>query len=156
MDVLKFKQAMSKYPSGIAIVTIIDDQGKMGLTLSTFNSLSLDPLLIMFSLAKKAARYQRLVEAENFAINILSDSQAEVSKLFAVNQEVDWDKLGFSNSTANHSPLIRGISAYFDCKLHNIVDGGDHIIVIGKVVEAEYFDEDPLIYHDRKYKKLES
>ena len=147
---------MSNFPSGIAIVTIADDQGRMGITLSTFNSLSLEPLLIMFALDKKAAKYQRLVRADKFTINILSDSQSDVSRAFAINQDVNWDEMLFGNSVANNCPHLKEISDYFDCELHNIIDGGDHSIIIGAVIEAQYFDKAPLIYHDRKYKKLES
>ena len=86
MDVLKFKQAMSNFPSGIAIVTIADDQGRMGITLSTFNSLSLEPLLIMFALDKKAAKYQRLVRADKFTINILSPHISVIVWKYWMNQ----------------------------------------------------------------------
>jgi flavin reductase (DIM6/NTAB) family NADH-FMN oxidoreductase RutF len=154
LEVLQFKQAMAKLPTGITILTIADHAGKMGITLSTFNSLSLDPLLVMFTLKVKSARYQRIVESEYFTLNILSEHQEELSKLFACNQEVDWGALELRVSKKIGCPIIKDVSAFFVCKLYKIYEGGDHSIIIGRVIDAESFDKKPLVYHDRQYKKI--
>lgn len=154
MEVQHFKQAMAQLPTGITILTLADQHGKMGITLSTFNSLSLDPLLVMFTLKINATRYKRITESEYFTLNLLSENQESLSRLFAYNQEVDWCGVELETSVITKSPILKEISAYFDCQLHKIYEGGDHSIILGQVLDAKCFAQKPLVYQDRHYKKI--
>ncbi len=146
---------MAKLPTGIAIVTIADNMGKMGMTISTFNSLSLDPMLVMFTLNLQAKRYKRIISSEYFVINVLSEDQGAISQLFALNQHVNWNETEDSSCVGQGGcPVLKNITAYFECKLHKILEGGDHAIIVGEVISGRSYDAKPLIYHEREYTKI--
>lgn len=152
MKVDIFKEAMANYPTGISIVTSNDEQGNpIGLTVNSFASVSLDPLLILWSIDNRVSTYKEFKKADKFAVNILANDQAEIAKLFASslsNQErfegCDW------NSSANQLPIIKDAVASLQCKTFQQVQAGDHIIFIGEVIEIEIEKRQPLLYHRRK------
>jgi len=146
---------MSKFATGVAVVTTVDNASQgVGITVNSFNSVSLDPLLVLYILDKKATRYSKFIDQKYFTVNVLSQSQKEISQIFTVNQAVDWVKIGRKESLINSCPIINDVTAYFDCELYKVYDGGDHSIILGKVLDSRSFDVEPLIYHDRNYKAV--
>jgi flavin reductase (DIM6/NTAB) family NADH-FMN oxidoreductase RutF len=149
-----FKKSMANFVTGITVITTTFEDKPIGITVNSFNSVSLEPSLILFSLEKKSARYAKFINQKFFTVNILSESQKNLSELFAWHKEVDWKIIKWHHSKNNDCPILDNCSAYLDCEIYQIHEGGDHSIIVAKVINSEALDFDPLIYHRRKYKKL--
>ena len=149
-----FKKAMGHWASGVTIVTYSENGIYGGLTASSFTSLSVDPFLVLFSVLKKAASHDKILQIKEFAINILSAEQETLSNNFA-KPDSDRDTLvheiGFTHQVTK-APLLNNSLCHLDCTLENVYDGGDHSIIVGRVHYA-YTDESkrPLLYFYRKY-----
>lgn len=147
-----FKEAMGNYPTGVTVVTAIDDKGDpMGLTVNSFASVSLEPLLILWSIDQKVSTYEAFKKVDKFVVNILADNQAEIASLFASpigNPErfinSDWDLSKYS------LPIIKDAMATLQCKTFKQIEAGDHTILIGEVSEITVERKSPLVYHGRK------
>jgi flavin reductase (DIM6/NTAB) family NADH-FMN oxidoreductase RutF len=152
-----FKGALGSWAAGVTVVTTRHDGLVYGITVSSFSSLSIDPLLVLVCLAD-SNRLPAMIEASgHFAVSILADDQEEVSSYFAVSgrepvpgydqfETVDWH---------TGSPIIANSIAHLDCTVERLVPGGDHTIAIGRVVGAAYnAGRKPLIYYRRGYRKL--
>jgi len=149
-----FKKAMGHWASGVTIVTYSENGIYGGLTASSFTSLSVDPFLVLFSVLKKSASHDKILQIKEFAINILSAEQEIASNNFA-KPDSDRDTLvheiGFTHQVTK-APLLNNSLCHLDCTLENVYDGGDHSIFVGRVHYA-YTDETkrPLLYFYRKY-----
>lgn len=150
----KFKNCMSKFATGVTIATTINKNEFLGVTINTFSSLSLEPMLIMFNLKKNSFCYKEFLSAKKFAINILNENQEDLSYLFTkkISQET-WSDLNLMNKTM---PAFANTVAYIECEKYNCYEGGDHQIIIGKVIDLDRPSHNtaPLIYYDRQYLKL--
>ncbi len=118
--------------TGVTVVTSRDKAGQpIGFTANSFTSVSLDPALLV-SIDKRSANFANFTECSHFAVNILAEQQKETSNIFASKVEdrfalVEW------HASENSTPLLDGSSAWFDCSLHQVVDAGDHTLLIGKI-----------------------
>lgn len=133
IDPRALRNAFGAFMTGVTVVTAHDADGNpLGFTANSFTSVSLDPPLVLVCLANSSRNYDGLANADGFAINVLSETQKEVSNTFARPVEdrfaaVDW-------RTGPHgAPVFEGVSAWFDCSMHKTVEAGDHLILIGKV-----------------------
>ena len=154
MDEATFKIALSRFASGVTIITSRDGEGApVGFTASSFTSLSLDPPMVLFCLARDAACFDAFVGAPAFAVNILGHEQQELSNQFAQRGE---DKFaGFAvRDGKNGSPLIEGSLASLECRTTQTVPGGDHLIFLGEVVDIQLAEGRPLLYYQGKYHTL--
>ncbi|KZK90320.1 p-hydroxyphenylacetate 3-hydroxylase, reductase component [Pseudovibrio sp. Ad46] len=137
MDPRTLRNAFGTFLTGVTVVTAHGQDGEpLGFTANSFSSVSLDPPLLLVCLAKSSSNYDALTEASGFAVNILAETQKDVSNTFASRVEdrfatVDW-KVG-----PNGSPVLSDVAAWFDCSMHNVVDAGDHAILIGEVKAFE-------------------
>ena len=154
IEIVDFKKSMSKFATGVVVVTAIFEQEKIGITINSFNSVSLEPKLILYSLEKKSARYYKFIDQQYFVINILAENQKEISESFAGKEMLNWDLISDLNSKFNSVPILNGVAAYFACKLHSIFDGGDHSIIVAEVLNTESWDRKPLVYHEACYKNI--
>lgn len=133
----QLRDAFGAFMTGVTVVTSRDAAGEpIGFTANSFSSVSLDPALLLVSIDKRSANFRHFTECQFFAINILSEQQKETSNIFAQKVEdrfamIDW------RASENGTPIIDDSSAWFDCALHQVVDAGDHAIIIGRV---ESFD----------------
>lgn len=132
-DARALRDAFGAFLTGVTVVTAFDDAGApIGFTANSFTSVSLDPPLLLVCLAKTSRNYATLTGAKGFGVNILSEGQKEVSNTFARPVEdrfaaVDW------RSGPHGSPVFADVAAWFDCATHEVVDAGDHVILIGRV-----------------------
>ena len=132
-DARALRDAFGAFLTGVTVVTTIDDAGApIGFTANSFTSVSLDPPLLLVCLAKTSRNYATLTAAKGFGVNILSEDQKDVSNTFARPVEdrfaaVDW-RMG-----PHGSPVFADVAAWFDCATHDVVDAGDHVILIGRV-----------------------
>src|SRR5699024_1604449 len=143
-----FKQAMANYPTGVSVVTATDKSNNpVGLTVNSFASVSLDPLLILWSIDNNASTYDKFMEIDKFTVNILAENQAEIATLFASSEKDRFAncKWGFSS---DNLPIISGAMASLQCNVFNKVDAGDHIIFIGEIFAIDVTEKTPLLYHN--------
>jgi flavin reductase (DIM6/NTAB) family NADH-FMN oxidoreductase RutF len=152
-----FKAALGCWPSGVTVVTTRDGGLVYGITVSAFSSLSLDPTLILVCLAD-SNRLPRMIEKTGkFAVSILAEGQEAISNWFAVSGREPVERFEDFRTVELHtgSPIIDGAIAYLDCLLERSVDGGDHTIVIGRVVAAVSDPaKKPLVFYRRGYRPL--
>ncbi len=154
MDGMRLRKAMGQYGTGIAVATTLDGDGAPhGLTINSFNSVSLDPPLVLWSLSHKSGNLEAFSQSGHFAINVLSQEQKEISVRFATPNvdrfaETNW------HQGQTGSPLLRDVVACMECKVEQMVEGGDHVIFIGRVVEATHSELPPLLYHGGAYHSL--
>lgn len=131
------RDAFGAFMTGVTVVTTVDSSGApVGFTANSFSSVSLEPPLLLVSIAKTSASRAAFVQGKGFAVNILSDAQKEVSNTFARPIADRFGSVRWQTGSTG-APLIDGVSAWFDCSLYNVVDAGDHDVLIGKV---EAFD----------------
>lgn len=129
----ELRDAFGSFMTGVTVVTTCKEDGTpLGFTANSFASVSLDPALLLVSIAKTSSNYHNFANASHFAINILAEEQKDVSNTFARPSEDRFAHLAWSKS-ACQNPLIDQVSAWFDCTTYQMVDAGDHAILIGKV-----------------------
>ena len=147
-----FRNALSKFPTGVTIITAYDQQGeKIGVTANSFNSVSMDPALVLWSIDKNAYSYEAFTQGEYFTIHILKQDQMELSNRFARRGENKFSGIEL-HADSQHAPRLAGVSAWFECRLWNVCDAGDHAIVIGQVQQYGYEqDVDSLVFFNGSY-----
>ena len=154
-DARTLRDAMGCFATGITIVTSRAPDGTpIGLTANSFTSVSLDPPLLLVSIANNAGSAAALKQAEHFVVNVLQTSQQPASNRFAGKGE---DRFATTPWHPGESgmPLLDGSLGSFECKRHAIHDGGDHFLLVGEVVRAEYEPRrDPLLYFRGKHRRL--
>ncbi|WP_172373626.1 flavin reductase family protein [Sporosarcina jiandibaonis] len=140
---------MGSYPTGVTVVTAFDENDKpMGLTVNSFASVSLEPLLILWSINKGAGSYQDFLKVEKFAVNILASDQADLCTLFSSKVEDRFGECDWKKSELN-LPILSDSLAALQCKVFKKVDAGDHTIMIGEVLDIHNEEKEPLLYHRR-------
>jgi flavin reductase (DIM6/NTAB) family NADH-FMN oxidoreductase RutF len=160
LDSAQFRRVMSQFVTGVTIVTSRDGDEVHGMTCNSFCSISISPLSIMVSLAKNSRTERLIAKARLFAVNVLSQSQADLSDRFAGrHRHSEHDRFaGLEWAIAvTGAPILKGTQAYLDCKLLNIFDGGTHSLCLGEVVGA-HIDEaqGPLVFFRSHYMGLDS
>ncbi|WP_029350225.1 alpha/beta fold hydrolase [Bosea sp. 117] len=132
-DPKAFRQALGAFLTGVTVVTTRTPAGELrGFTANSFTSVSLDPPLILVCIARTASSFPVFGAAEHFAVSILAAAQKDVSALFASKTADKFAGIGWHTGPTG-SPVIAGASAWFDCTRHEVVEAGDHIILIGRV-----------------------
>lgn len=135
-DGAKYRQVLGHFPTGVAVITAMTDEGPAGMAIGSFTSLSLDPALVLFSATKTSASWGKLHGAGKFCVNILADDQEDVSRVFGSKADDKFSEIGWKHS-GNGAPLIKGVLAYIDCDLHSVLDGGDHDIIVCAVTDLD-------------------
>lgn len=140
-----FKAALGQWPSGITVVTADGPDGPVGLTASAFSSLSLHPPLVLVCVGMASWTHDIVVGAPGFGVHILKASQEEISNTFAFSRD---DRFKDLTVTAGHHgvPMLEGALTRLVCERHQVVEAGDHSILVGRVLEAEVADGDPLVW----------
>ncbi|GAA1005363.1 monooxygenase [Acrocarpospora pleiomorpha] len=147
VDGVRFRQALAAHASGVVVITAQAAGALVGLTVTSFTSVSLAPPLVSFYVDRASATWTSLKLADYFAVNVLADEQTELAAIFA-RKGIDRfaNCLGWRMG-AHGVPLLDGTSAHLICHRHSVADIGDHILVVGHVVEAGTTGGDPLLYH---------
>lgn len=146
-----FKEIMSNYPTGVTIVTTADERGTpVGLTVNSFASVSLEPLLILWAIDHRVSSFEIFKRAGKFAVHILAADQEDLCLLFAKKGTDRFAQCKWRMSN-DQLPIISGACAVLQCKTYKSVEAGDHTILIGEVIEMDRGDKDPLLYHRRKF-----
>ena len=154
IDARELRNAFSKFPTGVTIVTTVESNGTpRGLTANSFTSVSLDPPLLLVCINNSAASLPVFLEGRGFAINILAQSQKETSGLFATQRADKFEITPWHNGEFG-MPLIDNAVAWFECTVENHVEAGDHVILIGRIIDFNHHDDQPLGYVSGGYFSL--
>lgn len=146
IDPRAFRRALGSFLTGVTVVaTLQEDGAPRGFTANSFTSVSLDPPLVLVCIAKMASSCPVFTSAAHFSVNILAEHQVSVSMLFASKAADKFAQAAWRRGPAG-SPIIDGVAAWFDCHRHEVVDAGDHVILIGRVAGFEERPANPLGY----------
>jgi (E)-2-((N-methylformamido)methylene)succinate hydrolase len=145
-DPKSFRQALGAFVTGVTVVATVEHDGTpRGFTANSFTSVSLDPPLVLVCIAKTASSFPVFARAAHFAISVLAEPQKDISSLFASRASDKFAKAPWRPGAAS-SPIIDGAAAWFECRRHDIVEAGDHIILIGEVIDFDHSSASPLGY----------
>ena len=155
LDPRSFRQALGCFATGITVVTSVGLDGEyLGFTANSFNSVSLDPPLVLFSLDRGAYSLKAFEAAGVFAINILREDQEAVSIAFARALSSKWEGVR-TEIWQTGSPILVDALASFDCETTSMHDGGDHVIFVGRVLRLRAgTDGRPLLYFRGAYRQI--
>ncbi len=153
----EFRQAAGRFASGVTVVTTDADEGPYGITVSSFASLSLNPLLVTVSVSRTSQLIGYVRSRRAFAVSVLASGQQQVAAHFARSGRRP-EPGGFHSVAAGAQqtgvPVIEGCLSWFDCELEDVLPGGDHEILVGRVVAAGGRGGEPLVYWAGGYRAL--
>jgi len=146
-----FRDVLGQFCTGVVAITSIDSNGhRIGITVNSFSSLSLNPPLILWSIAKTSDSYQNFILDSSFIVNILARDQEDIAAKFSIPDKDKFTgvetKLGLNNI-----PMIHGCMAYLQCDVYSRYEGGDHDIIVGLVNKFVNIKKDPLVFFNGKY-----
>lgn len=149
-----FRQVLGQYPTGVCVITASDEEGNLhGMAVGSFTSVSLDPPLVAFLPDKSSTSWPKIEKTGAFCVNILSANQQSVCRQFAMKGEDKFQGLEY-RSVATGSPVIEGTVAWIDCEIDQVIEAGDHYIVIGAVQALDVESGDlPLLFFQGGYGK---
>lgn len=146
LDPLLLRNALGAFATGVTVVTTVDPAGKdVGLTANSFNSVSLDPPLVLWSLNKRSASMPAFEQAEHFAVHLLAFGQRDLSDRFSSKRADRFEGLTVLRGAGN-VPLLEGCAGRFVCRTEYRYEGGDHVIFVGRVLDVQMSDRAPLLY----------
>ncbi|PVH28570.1 flavin reductase family protein [Pararhodobacter oceanensis] len=148
----QFRDALGAFSTGVTVITTDSAIGPLAITANSFASLSLDPPLVLWSPAKASRRFEAFAEAPHFAIHVLAADQAALGAHFA-RQGHDFNLPDGQVASVNAQgvPILPGCLAVFECAFEARHDGGDHAIIIGRVVAARHRNAAPLVFHAGRF-----
>lgn len=150
-----FRDAMGCFATGIAVISAVGPGGEpVGMTVNSFASVSLDPPLVLYSLAKTASRFDAFIAARRFVVNVLDQAHQPVSNKFATKGVTAWDD-GEVEALSDGCPVLRDALAVFECSTETQYEGGDHIIIVGRVSRVRHNPGGtPLLYYRGGYNRI--
>ncbi len=152
-----FRDVMGKFTTGVTVVTVQEAGAPHGMTVNSFTSVSLDPLLVLICLDKESTTTDMLSRTGRFTVNILTAEQENIARRFAGsgNERDRFNNLEYTISDEG-TPVLRDVLGYVTCTVKEVVDGGDHLIFLGEVVDLGDSDTDqqPLLYYGGNYKSF--
>jgi 3-hydroxy-9,10-secoandrosta-1,3,5(10)-triene-9,17-dione monooxygenase reductase component len=150
----ELREALGRFVTGVTIVTCRDAQGQpVGLTANSFNALSLDPPLVLWSLRESSSTIDAFTAASHFAVNVLSAEQVDLSRRFARPSSAKFDAGEWTDGQGG-APLLAGCVAVFECRRRSHHAAGDHVLFIGEVERIGGAAATPLVYHAGHYRTL--
>ena len=146
IDPKSFRQALGSFTTGVTIITAVDAEcNDVGMTANSFNSVSLEPPLILWSLARTSTNFEAMLQAKHFAVHVLAADQDELAMTFAMKGADRFAGLTVSRGRFE-LPLLDGAVARFECRTAFQYEGGDHIIIVGEVLGFEHWEREPLAF----------
>lgn len=156
-DSRALRRALGQYGTGVAVITTLSAGAPVGMTVNSFAAVSLDPPLILWAVQNTSGRAAAFIGAEHFTVNVLSAGQVEVSRIVAspaagtdAFSQIEWTE-GLGGA-----PLIDGAIARFECRSHDVLPGGDHQILVGRVERCTVMEGEPLLFVQGGYATAEA
>ncbi len=146
-----FRDALSEFVTGVTVICARADSARfVGFTASSFNSASLDPPLVLWSLSRRSRLIGHFETAERYSINVLADDQVELARRFSRAHRDRFAGVPYRLGWA-HAPLIAGAVAWFECRHHAHVHAGDHVVFVGEVVRCGRTKGHALVFQHSRY-----
>lgn len=151
-DPKAFRNALGHFPTGVVVVTsLAEGREPVAMTVSSFNAVSLDPPLVLFSVSRAAPSLAALLETQTFGVSVLRHDQSDLSNRFSHAKGEKWDGIDPQYGETG-CPLIAPCLATFECSIFATHDGGDHLIIVGRVLRFESAAEGaPLVFFRGQY-----
>ncbi|QUS34872.1 flavin reductase family protein [Falsirhodobacter algicola] len=150
-DALAFRGALGRFATGVTLVTAQTAAGPIGMIANSFASVSLDPPLVLWSPARASSRFAHFEQARHFVIHVLAEDQDHVSAAFG-RGGAGFEAVG--HRLHDTGPMIDGALARFECTTHATHDGGDHLIVVGRVGRVTVAEGRPMIFSQGRFGRL--
>jgi len=146
-----YRKVLGCYPTGVTLVTAVDDGEPVAMVIGSFVSVSMEPPLVGFLPGKTSLTWPRIEAGGSFCVNVLSDRQVELADAFFAGDGDPWGGTGWVPA-ASGSPVIPACLASIDCSIREVVDAGDHWFVVGEVTDLSHVDEgSPLVFLGGEY-----
>jgi flavin reductase (DIM6/NTAB) family NADH-FMN oxidoreductase RutF len=153
-DTRAFRQALGHFPTGVCVVTSVFEGVALGMTVSSFNSLSLDPPLILFSIDGRAPSLPQWERARGYAVNVLAENQKDVADRFAKSRSKKWEGVTYSAGFLD-APVLPGVAAVLECAAWARHEAGDHVLFIAEVKRFRTSpDRRPLVFSGGRYGEI--
>lgn len=154
IDQAEMRQVLGHFATGVTVVTASSVDGPIGMAANSFTSVSLDPPLVLFCAGKSSSTWPLIEASGSFAVNVLDAGQEHVSRLFASKAADRFAGIAY-HAGASGSPILTDALAFLDCRIDAQHDAGDHVIVVGKVVELGVLHEgNPLVFFRGGYHQI--
>jgi flavin reductase len=154
----EFRKALGCFATGITVITLDSENEVHGMTANAFTSVSLDPMLVLVCVDKRARTHSHLHAKKRFGVNVLAENQLAISEYYARparTHDRAAEEAGAAFERTQHgTPVLCGALAYLECRLHTAQDAGDHTIFIAEVEEVVVREGNPLLYFESKYRKI--
>ena len=151
IDPIEFRRCLGSFVTGVTVITVLDENGTpLGMTANSFNSVSLDPPLIVWSLRTNASTFGIYSKAQRFVVNILSEEQIEISNRFARSGPDRFDGVAVTAGIGG-LPLLDGAAAHLECRTEASYPGGDHLLFLGRVERISGSTRKPLAFGAGQY-----
>ncbi len=150
----RLRKMLGQFATGVAVITTCEDNGRLvGVTCNSFTSVSLDPPLILWSVANTSSSGPAFSKGKAFAVNILAATQEDLALRFARSGEDKFDGTTWEQGLGG-SPLLEGCVAYIECRVDDRYPGGDHAIILGAVERFVNLERDPLLFHSGEFRRF--
>jgi flavin reductase (DIM6/NTAB) family NADH-FMN oxidoreductase RutF len=149
----EFRDALGRFATGVTVVTTTTPEGPVGITANSFASVSLDPPIVLWSVARQSSRFAAFAGCEHFAVHVLGAEQLDLGRRFARSGDA-FDGLEFERN-GEGIPLLGGCLSRFECTRIAAHDGGDHLIVVARVTAAALRDGEPLLFAGGGYGRFD-
>jgi len=150
LDIRSFRRCLSQFGTGVTVITAQAGNERIGVTANSFSSLSLEPPLIVWAINKQARSYPIFASATHFAVNILAADQIDVSRCFSTPSTDRFAQVPWSYGETG-APVLGNVLAVLECQRHAVHEGGDHVLMVGRVMRFSRFDKEPLLFVQGRY-----
>jgi flavin reductase (DIM6/NTAB) family NADH-FMN oxidoreductase RutF len=149
----EFRRVLGHFPTGVTVVTAKGADRLVGIAIGSFVSISLDPPLVGFFLVTESSSWPTMQESGYFCVNVLGSEQQALCGLMASKADDKFEGVEHTPAPVSGAPILPGVHAVIDCKIHDVVEAGDHILVVGRVVHLDTPGEhlNPMIFHKGQY-----
>jgi 3-hydroxy-9,10-secoandrosta-1,3,5(10)-triene-9,17-dione monooxygenase reductase component len=154
-DPAAIRTVLGHFATGVAIITAVDGDEPVGMACNSFTSVSLEPQLVLFCAAKSSTTWPRIQAAQKWAANILAEDGEQICRLFAQKGADRFAQIAYSTGRSG-APLLEAAIAFVDCETVSEHDAGDHVLVVGRVLELGYAPEGkPLLFYRGGYGRFD-
>jgi flavin reductase (DIM6/NTAB) family NADH-FMN oxidoreductase RutF len=155
VDREQFFALMASFASSVTVITSRGPDGVVrGLTASAFCSVSLDPRLCLVSVDNRSESIAAVTESGKFVVNILASDQEEISRRFASKLPDKFEGISYRHGPETDAPILDGVLAWIECRVYQMVPGGDHTVFIGEILDGTANEGLPLLYFRGQYRQL--
>ena len=154
LDTRELRNTLGCFATGVTVVTTVAEGHRpVGITVNSFTSVSLEPPLVLWSLDRDSTTYATFEEATHYTVNILKDSQQALSHRFTKTENRHLEGLACQTGE-NGCPILPNVLAFIECAIEQRLDGGDHIILLGRVLRFARFGGQPLLFAQGQYAQV--